>query len=74
MQDVFFLKPFYSAPVLIVTPSHNYTSGTMIKKKGGGKIATSVDPKNNALTTWVEVGHQTLFTGQSNVWAEAGCS
>ena len=55
LKNVYFLKPFYSVPVLIATPSHNYTSGTMIRSIGASKIKTTVSPKNNAITTWIEV-------------------
>ena len=45
LQDVSFKRPFYQAPVLLLSPSHKWNKGN----------ALSINPDNNAITSWVEV-------------------
>ncbi|CAH3038596.1 unnamed protein product, partial [Porites lobata] len=43
-ENVAFKQPFYQAPVLLLSPSHKFNRDNL----------QSVDPANNAITSWVE--------------------
>ena len=45
LKDISFKRPFYQAPVLLLSPEHKWNKGK------SGKI----NPENNAITSWVEV-------------------
>ncbi|KAJ7393390.1 hypothetical protein OS493_006362 [Desmophyllum pertusum] len=51
-EDVTFKRPFYLAPVVLLSPRHKW-------KKG---LLTSIDPNHNAITSWLENLDRNGFT------------
>ena len=46
LKEVLFKRPFYQAPVLLLSPRYDFNEGTL----------RTINSEYNAITSWVEVG------------------